>query len=73
VRWGRVRRERASHPRFWRMNSGCSGCITRIAGGERMTTFLLSAILKAGWRLADITPAERALLEQHGFGSGRVQ
>jgi hypothetical protein len=31
----------------------------------------LSAILKAGWRVADITVVERAQLEEHGFASGR--
>jgi hypothetical protein len=41
--------------------------------GERMTTFLVSAILKARWRLTGATAAERALLQAHGFGPGQVQ
>jgi hypothetical protein len=34
---------------------------------------LLSAALQNGWRIVNATPAERALLEAHGFGSGRAQ
>jgi hypothetical protein len=34
---------------------------------------LLSAALQNGWRIVKTTPAEQALLEAHGFGSGRVQ
>jgi hypothetical protein len=35
--------------------------------------FLLAAVLKIGWRIASATADERAMLEAHGFGSGRVQ
>jgi hypothetical protein len=35
--------------------------------------YLLAAVLKIGWRIVSATPAERAMLEEHGFGSGRVQ
>jgi hypothetical protein len=34
---------------------------------------LLSAALKTGWRIVHASPEEQALLEVHGFGSGRVQ
>jgi hypothetical protein len=33
----------------------------------------LAAVPKIRWRIVETTPAERALLEAHGFGSGRVQ
>jgi hypothetical protein len=36
-------------------------------------TYLLSAVLRLGWQIVDATPAERALLEEHGFAGGRVQ
>jgi hypothetical protein len=35
--------------------------------------YLVAAVLKIVWRIVDSTPAERALLEAHGFASGRVQ
>jgi hypothetical protein len=35
--------------------------------------YQLAVVLQGGWRVMDTTPAERALLEAHGFGSGRVQ
>ena len=41
--------------------------------GQRRLWLLLSAALKNGCRIVDATPAEQALLEAHGFGSGRVQ
>jgi hypothetical protein len=34
---------------------------------------LLAAVLKIGWRIVNATLAERALLDAHGFGNGRVQ
>ena len=34
---------------------------------------LLTAVLKIGWRIVESTPEERALLEAHGLGSGRLQ
>jgi hypothetical protein len=34
---------------------------------------LLSAALQNGWRLASASAEEQALLDAHGFGSGRVQ
>ena len=33
----------------------------------------LAAVLKIGWRIVSASPEEQALLEAHGFGSGRVQ
>jgi hypothetical protein len=41
--------------------------------GQRRVWLLLPAALKHGWHIANATPAERAMLEAHGFGSGRVQ
>jgi hypothetical protein len=32
---------------------------------------LLSAALKIGWRIVRASPEEQALLDAHGFGSGR--
>jgi hypothetical protein len=40
---------------------------------EKSTRYQLAVILKAGWRIVNATPAERAMLEAHGFGSGRIQ
>jgi hypothetical protein len=40
------------------------------SGGLR---FLLSAALQTGCRIVEVTPAEQALLEAHGFGSRRIQ
>ena len=34
---------------------------------------LLSAALQTGCRIVRASPEEQALLEEHGFGSGRVQ
>jgi hypothetical protein len=34
---------------------------------------LLSAALQNRWRIASASPEEQALLDAHGFGSGRVQ
>jgi hypothetical protein len=34
---------------------------------------LLSAALQNGWRIVTASPEEQALLQAHGFGSGRVQ
>jgi len=30
-------------------------------------------VLKIGWRIVAASPEEQALLDAHGFGSGRVQ
>jgi hypothetical protein len=30
-------------------------------------------VLQGGWRIVDATPDERALLEAHGFASGKMQ
>jgi hypothetical protein len=35
--------------------------------------YQLAVALQGGWRILDSTPSERVLLEEHGFGSGRVQ
>jgi hypothetical protein len=34
---------------------------------------LLSAALQNGWRIASASCEEQAVLDAHGFGSGRVQ
>jgi hypothetical protein len=34
---------------------------------------LLSAALQNGWRIVHVSPEEQALLDAHGFGSGRLQ
>ena len=40
----------------------------------RMRAFYpLAAVLKIGWRITSASPEEQALLDAHGFGSGRVQ
>jgi hypothetical protein len=41
--------------------------------GKRQGRYLLSAVLKIGWRIVRASPAEQAMLEAHGFGSRRVQ
>jgi hypothetical protein len=38
-----------------------------------MTFCTLTAVLKIGWRIVRASPEEQALLEAHGFGSGRIQ
>ena len=35
--------------------------------------YQLAVVVQGGWRRVDATPAERAVLQAHGFGSGRVQ
>jgi hypothetical protein len=42
-------------------------------GGPGRVDYLLAAVPSIGWRIVNATAAERALLEAHGFGSGRVQ
>jgi hypothetical protein len=41
--------------------------------GRRMGRYLLSAVLKIGWRIMRASPEEQTLLETHGFGSWQVQ
>jgi hypothetical protein len=41
--------------------------------GKRQGRYLLTAVLKIGWRIVESTPEERALLEAHRLASGRVQ
>jgi hypothetical protein len=42
--------------------------------GRRMgVRGLLSAALQNGWRIVRASPEEQALLDAHGFGSGRIQ
>ena len=41
--------------------------------GTRQGRCLLTAVPKIGWRMVESTPDERALLQAHGLGSGRVQ
>jgi hypothetical protein len=33
----------------------------------------LAAVLKIGWRIVRASPEEQALLDEHGFGSRRMQ
>jgi hypothetical protein len=33
-------------------------------------TYSLEGVLRLGWQIVDTTPAERALLQAHGFKSG---
>jgi hypothetical protein len=40
---------------------------------ERMECYLLEDVLKIGWRIVQASPEEQALLDAHGFGSGRAQ
>jgi hypothetical protein len=35
--------------------------------------YQLAVVFQGGWGIVDATPAERARLEAHGFGSGRIQ
>jgi hypothetical protein len=35
--------------------------------------YQLAVVLQGGWQITDSTPAERAMLDAHGFGSGRIQ
>ena len=41
--------------------------------GERLVSWGLGAVLGFGWSIVGASPAEHALLDAHGFGSGRVQ
>jgi hypothetical protein len=58
--------EEDDHGMLW-LNA--SGRVT----GKRQGRYLLTAVLKIGWRIVESTPAERALLGAHGLASGRVQ
>jgi hypothetical protein len=33
----------------------------------------LAVVFQGGWRIVSASPEEQALLDAHGFGSGRVQ
>jgi hypothetical protein len=44
----------------------------RAATGERIVSWELVAVLKLGWRIANASPEEQAVLETHGFWSGRT-
>ena len=39
----------------------------------RHVDYVPAAVLKIRWRIVATTPVERAMLEAHGFVSGRVQ
>src|SRR5215210_2779304 len=41
--------------------------------GVRTEHSRLDHIVKLGWRIVQASPAEQALLDAHGFGSGPVQ
>jgi hypothetical protein len=43
----------------------------RASTGERIVSWGLVAVLKLGWRIVNASPAEQAVLETHGFWSGR--
>jgi hypothetical protein len=52
----------------------CCGSTRRTASrGKRQGRYLLSAVLKIGWRIVRASPEEQAMLEAHGFGSRRIQ
>jgi hypothetical protein len=40
---------------------------------ERSGFYQLADVLKIGWRIVRASPEEQALLDAHGFRSGRVQ
>jgi hypothetical protein len=42
-------------------------------GADRMGFYLLADVLKLAWRIVSASPEEQAMLDAHGFGSGRVQ
>jgi hypothetical protein len=44
----------------------------RAATGARILSWDLVAVLKLGWRIVDASPDEQAVLETHGFWSGRT-
>jgi hypothetical protein len=47
------------------------GVVWRIdAEGVR---YQLAVVFQGGWRIVSASPEEQALLDAHGFGSGRVQ
>jgi hypothetical protein len=51
-----------------------SGVLMLYADAARSTRrSTRAAVLRIGWRIVSASPAEQALLEAHGFGSGRVQ
>ena len=35
--------------------------------------YQLAVVFQGGWRIVSASPEEQALLDAHGFGSGRVQ
>jgi hypothetical protein len=35
--------------------------------------YQLTVVLQGGWRIVNATPAERALLQAHGYASGWLQ
>jgi hypothetical protein len=45
----------------------------RLRWNSGRVQLLLSAALQNGWRIVEATPAERALLDAHGFATGRIQ
>jgi len=49
------------------------GMLRLITSKPARIDFVLSAVLALSWRIVATTPAERELLEAHGFGSGRIQ
>jgi hypothetical protein len=50
-------------------------CLYQLGGtaGKRLVSWGLATILAFGWRIVRASPAEQALLDVHGFGSGRVE
>jgi len=41
--------------------------------GEALVCWGLATVLKLGWRIVGMSPAEQAQLDAHGFGRGWVQ
>ena len=44
----------------------------RAATGDRIVSWELVDVLKLGWRIMSTSPEEQAVLETHGFWSGRT-
>jgi hypothetical protein len=45
----------------------------RATTGERIVSWDLLAVFKLGWRIVNASPDEQAVLETHGFWSGRPE
>ena len=58
------------------LEAGTNGIVwiheLRATTGERIVSWDLVAVLKLGWRIVNASPEEQAVLETHGFWSGRT-